>query len=67
MFRWQVWRRRHRSPTRRKNVAVLFACSAKASDGTLTVPVSVLGQMPVSSADPLATNTGALLVVKRLG
>ena len=49
------------------NVAVLFSCSAKASDGTLTVPVSVLSQMPTSSSDPLAPNTGALLVINGLG
>jgi uncharacterized protein (TIGR03437 family) len=50
-----------------KNVAVLFECTAKASDGTLTVPVSVLSQMPTSSADPLAPNTGALLIINGLG
>ncbi|HLK67767.1 MAG TPA: hypothetical protein VKU19_30255 [Bryobacteraceae bacterium] len=50
-----------------KNVAVLFECTAKASDGTLTVPVSVLSQMPTSSADALAPNTGALLVINGLG
>ncbi len=50
-----------------KNVAVLFACAAKATDGTLTVPVSILSQMPTSSSDPLANNTGALLVVNGLG
>jgi uncharacterized protein (TIGR03437 family) len=50
-----------------KNVAVLFACSAKASDGSLTVPVSILSQMPTSSADPLAANTGALLEINGLG
>jgi hypothetical protein len=50
-----------------KNVTVLFACTAKASDGALTVPVSVLSQMPTSSSDPLASNTGALLVINGLG
>jgi hypothetical protein len=50
-----------------KNVAVLFACAGKASDGTLTVPVSVLSQMPTSSSDPLASNTGALLIINGLG
>jgi uncharacterized protein (TIGR03437 family) len=50
-----------------KNVAVLFECTAKASDGTLTVPVSVLSQMPTSSSDPLAANTGALLVINVSG
>ena len=49
------------------NVAVLFACTARASDGTLTVPVSVLSQMPTSSADITAPNTGALLVINGLG
>jgi hypothetical protein len=50
-----------------KNVNVLFACSGKASDGSLTVPVSVLGQMPTSSSDPLASNIGALIVINGLG
>jgi len=50
-----------------KNVAVLFSCTAKASDGTLTVPISVLSQMPTSSSDPLAANTGALLVINVSG
>ena len=50
-----------------KNVSVLFACTAKATDLSLTVPVSILSQMPTSSADPLAPNTGALLVINGLG
>jgi hypothetical protein len=50
-----------------KNVAVLFSCTAKATDGSLTVPVSVLSQMPTSSSDPLAANTGLLLVINGLG
>jgi hypothetical protein len=50
-----------------KNVSVLFACTAKASDLTMTIPVSVLAQMPTSSADPLAANTGALLIINGLG
>lgn len=50
-----------------KNVAVVFTCTAKLSDGTFTVPVSILGQLPTSSADPLAANTGALAVVNGSG
>ena len=50
-----------------KIVAVLFSCTAKATDGSLTVPVSVLSQMPTSSSDPLAANTGLLLVINGLG
>ena len=50
-----------------KNVAVIFSCTARASDGQFTVPVSILGQMPQSSADLLAANTGALVLVNVLG
>jgi len=50
-----------------KNVAVIFSCSAHASDGQFTVPVSILSQMPQSSGDLLAANTGALVLVNVLG
>lgn len=50
-----------------KNVAVVFSCTARASDGQFTVPVSILSQMPPSSADLLAANTGALVLVNVLG
>ncbi len=50
-----------------KNVAVIFTCTAKVSDGTFTVPVSILSQLPTSSSDPLAANTGALAIVNGLG
>jgi uncharacterized protein (TIGR03437 family) len=50
-----------------KNVASLFACTARASDGKFTIPASVLGQLPTSSSDPTAANTGALIIVNGLG
>jgi uncharacterized protein (TIGR03437 family) len=50
-----------------KNVAVIFSCTAHASDGQFSVPVSILSQLPQSSADILATNTGALVLVNVLG
>ncbi|HXB69034.1 MAG TPA: hypothetical protein VNY05_12365 [Candidatus Acidoferrales bacterium] len=50
-----------------KNVAVIFSCSARASDLQFTVPASILNQMPQSSADLLAANTGALVLVNVLG
>jgi len=50
-----------------KNVAVIFSCTARASDGQFSVPVSVLSQLPQSSAELLATNTGALVLVNVLG
>ncbi|HTS31792.1 MAG TPA: hypothetical protein VMH81_38245 [Bryobacteraceae bacterium] len=50
-----------------RNVATVFACAARASDGTFTVPASILGQLPTSSSDPTAANTGALLIINGLG
>ena len=50
-----------------KNIAVVFSCSARASDQTFTVPVGVLSQMPPSSADPNAANNGVLILVNVLG
>ena len=51
-----------------KNVAVIFSCTARASDGTFTVPVSILSQLPTSSSDVLsAANVGALAIVNGLG
>jgi uncharacterized protein (TIGR03437 family) len=50
-----------------KNVVVIFSCTARASDGQFTVPVSVLGQVPRGAADILAANTGALVLINVLG
>ena len=50
-----------------QNIAVIFTCTARASDGQFTVPASILSQMPQSSADPLAANNGALVLVNVLG
>jgi uncharacterized protein (TIGR03437 family) len=50
-----------------KNVVVVFSCTARATDGQFTVPVSILSQMPQSSADPTAANHGALVLVNVLG
>jgi uncharacterized protein (TIGR03437 family) len=50
-----------------KNVAVIFSCTARASDLQFSVPVSILSQLPTSSGDLLATNTGALVLVNVLG
>ena len=33
----------------------------------MTIPATVLGQMPTSSSDPTATNIGALLLINGLG
>ena len=50
-----------------QSIAVAFSCAARASDGTLTVPVSILSQMPPSSNDPNAAAIGALTLVNVLG
>jgi hypothetical protein len=50
-----------------KNVAVVFSCSAKASDGTLTVPPDILGQLPTSTDNLLSTNVGAIVVINGQG
>ena len=50
-----------------QNVAVLFACTARASDLSLTVPVSVLSQVPAIAVDALAGKFGALLITNGLG
>src|SRR5205807_10065108 len=49
-----------------KNVAVVFSCTARASDQQFTVPVSVLQQLPQVSSDPTAANVGALVLVNVL-
>jgi uncharacterized protein (TIGR03437 family) len=49
------------------NVAVVYYCTARASDQTFTVPVSVLSQLPAVSGDPLAQNIGALVVLNGTG
>ena len=50
-----------------KTVSVMFECAARASDQTLTVPSSVLSQMPQSSGDITSSNFGALLFIDGLG
>ena len=50
-----------------RNVAVVFSCSAKASDGTLTVPPAILGQLPTSTDNLLSTNVGAIVVINGQG
>ncbi len=50
-----------------QNVAVLFACAARATDGKLTIPANILGQLPVASSNPLDPNVGALLILNGLG
>ena len=50
-----------------QNVAVIFACTARASDLQFTIPASVLGQLPKVANDPTGANIGALVLVNVLG
>src|SRR5262249_15309628 len=50
-----------------KNVATVFACTGRASDNTLTVPVSILSQLPSASGDPTANNIGGLAIISGSG
>jgi hypothetical protein len=50
-----------------QNIAVAFSCSAKASDGTLTIPAGILGQLPPSSDNVFSSNTGAFVFIHGLG
>jgi uncharacterized protein (TIGR03437 family) len=50
-----------------QNIAVAFSCSAKASDGTLTIPPAILAQLPASSDNVFSSNTGAFVFIHGLG
>ncbi len=49
-----------------RNVAVVFTCTARASDQTLTVPASILSQLPPSSSDPAVNSLNGLVVIDGL-
>jgi uncharacterized protein (TIGR03437 family) len=49
------------------NVAVIFSCTARASDNVFTVPANVLSQLPENSGSFLSGEFGVLTVVNGLG